>query len=198
VIAACATRTEARAAARVLGPDAVRRVGVGARRDPGVAAGTAVVSVGVCGALRRGIPPGTVVIPDRAGRPGGVPVALDAGLLGALRDAADRIGVHWCGGTLVTSGSVVSGAGPRARLAGDGWDAVDMETAALAGRGLRLAAVRAVLDTPDAELDPAWAVPWRAMADPRRWPQGLRLGRDTRRLTALAASVVAAAWLEGG
>lgn len=193
MLAVCATRVEAGAAARVLGRGAVRRVGMGAAGGLRPPPGAALVSLGVCGGLRPDVAPGTVVIPDRAGRPGCRSVALHPGLVAALRAAAERTGVAWRGGAMATSPVVVTGAAARAALAAEGWDAVDMETAALLDATVRVAAVRTVLDAPGQELDPAWARPWRALLDCRRWPEAVRLGRDTRSLTGRAARVVAAA-----
>jgi len=174
-IVVAATRVEARAAQRALGgAAAVVEVGValsrvrardGAASPPGLPLPPstwegAVVTCGVAGALRP-LPVGTVLVPERVGRPDGSTLACDPELVAALVAAAHRLGLAPERGPLLTADHLVVG-GERRRWAEHGYVAVDMETGLVPAR--RLAAVRVVLDGPDRELDPAW--------HGARWPPG--------------------------
>ena len=134
---ACAMTAEERAARR-LGPTAL--VGLGVAN--GVPDGR-LVSFGIAGALRDGLPVGTVIdatrVVDEAGAvlweggPLGVRAARTGTILGADRivdDPAERAALH------ETTGA----------------DAVDMESATLARSGRLAGCIRAISDTPDREL----------------------------------------------
>jgi 4-hydroxy-3-methylbut-2-enyl diphosphate reductase len=148
-----------------------------------------VLSVGLGGALTGDHPPGTVLVPDRVGGEDGQSWTTDRGWSDALRAASRRLGLHTAAGALVSTAEVVSGAG-RAALAARGYDAVDMESAAVAAQVARLAVLRVVLDTPSHEISPRWRRPGLAALDPRLWPQGYWLARNAPRFAARAAAVL--------
>jgi 4-hydroxy-3-methylbut-2-enyl diphosphate reductase len=193
VLVITATRLETRAARSVLDDRlTVLRVGVGGRpTDFGTA--QAIISVGLCGALDASLAPGDVVIPDEIGSTGGPRVQCAPWLVDALRSAAAERGDHCHRGPLLTVVRLVTGA-ERAVLAGDGWAAADMESAWLSDAGIPMAAVRVVLDTPAAEIDPAWERPLTALLRPRLWGQARRLAEEAPRHARLAAEIVGAAF----
>jgi hypothetical protein len=107
-------------------------------------------------------------------------------------EASRRLGYPTTTASLLSAEALVTHAG-RAMWAARGFAAVDMETAVLAGRVPRIAAVRVMLDTPSQEISPAWERPGRAALDPRNWREGDWLARAAPRLSRRAALVVAAA-----
>ncbi len=195
VTAFAAMAVEARPLRRRLAGNAAVRVdrsGIGLSRRLGRDYGT-LISCGLAGGLDGGLPTGTVVIPAAVALEAGTMQPCDPVLVALLRGAALRCGTTPHPGPLVTVGHVVSGA-ERARWAGLGYAAVDMESALLHERGQHFAAVRVVLDTPVRELSPAWARPRRAMATPWLWGEALWLARVAPRLCDLVARIVAEAF----
>jgi hypothetical protein len=189
VVVAAATRFEwtvCRAVART-----VPLVHTGVAGLPRLPSGSLVLSVGLCGALRRDLAPGTLVIPRHVGIAGGR-FATDKAASDALVAAARTRGVPAVEEDLVTTVTVVRGA-ERGRLAAEGYAAADMETGLLAAAGFRFAAVRVVLDNPDSELPAALAghAPW--WRRPLSAVGSVRLAVPATRGVALAARVAAAA-----
>ena len=183
---------EERAVRRAAPGVRVVRVGVGLGSTGPIAPTGVVLSVGLGGALTDERAPGTVVIPDRVAGEDGRSWATDAAWSDALRTASLRLGFPTAAGALVSTAEVVSGAG-RAALAQRGYDAVDMESAAVAAQVTRLAVLRVILDTPSHEISPRWSRPGLAALDPRLWPQGYWLARHSPRFAARAAAVLAEA-----
>jgi 4-hydroxy-3-methylbut-2-en-1-yl diphosphate reductase len=145
---------------------AVERTGMGlakagqaARRLSAVTPPAAIAIAGLGGALTSGLVPGDIVVADRLIDATGAEVArlVSAPLLAAeLR----RSGLRARTGTVVSADHIVAG-DERGALAALGADVVDMESTALAEaqRGVPLAVVRAVSDTPGVELfSPAGAL----------------------------------------
>jgi 4-hydroxy-3-methylbut-2-en-1-yl diphosphate reductase len=140
-------------AGRVPGARVVR-TGMGPARSAAadLAGAAAVLVAGVAGALSPALAPGDLVVASELRTPdGGVVPCPSAPLLAAaLRRSGLRVHV----GPLLTTDRVVTGR-ERAALAATGALAVDMESAALAaaaGPGVGVAAVRAVVDTPQHPL----------------------------------------------
>ena len=134
---ACAMGAEERIARR-LGPTA--RVGLAAAN--GVPEGR-LVSFGIAGALREGLPVGTVIDATRVVDESGA-VLWEGGPLGV---AAARTG------TILGATRIVDDPAERARLhAATGADAVDMESGALARSGRLAGCIRAISDTPSQGL----------------------------------------------
>ncbi len=138
LIYACAMTAEQRAARR-LGRTAL----VGLAVANGVPDGERLVSFGIAGALRAGLPVGTLIDATRVvdergsvlweGEPLGVVAARHGTILGADRivdDPAERAALH----------------------AATGADAVDMESATLARSGRLAGCIRAISDTPELKL----------------------------------------------
>ncbi|HEY6377989.1 MAG TPA: hypothetical protein VI316_02300 [Candidatus Dormibacteraeota bacterium] len=189
VVVVAATRFEwaiCRAVSRT-----VPLVHTGVAGVPRLPPGSLVLSVGLCGALRRDLAPGTLVIPRHVGIAGGR-FATDEAATEALLAAARARGVHAVEEDLVTTVTVVSGA-ERGRLAAEGYAAADMETGLLAAAGFRFATARAVLDGPDNELPVALAgnAPW--WRRPLSAVGSVRLAVPATRGVALAARIAAAA-----
>lgn len=154
--------------------------------------GDTVLSCGLAGGLRPGLPTGTLLLPREVRRPGGAMLRCDEALLEALAQGARALGVEPVFDPMLTAEAIVSG-DKRAYWAQQGYAGVDMETGRLTAS--RVAAVRVVLDTPENEISADWAVPWRALLKPSNWPQARWLAREVSRAAALAAAVVAASHL---
>jgi hypothetical protein len=154
--------------------------------------GDTVLSCGLAGALRPGLPTGTLLLPREVRRPDGTTLRCDEGLVEALARGARGLGVEPVFDPLLTAESIVNG-DERTHWAQRGYAGVDMETGRLTAQ--RVAAVRVILDTPENEISPDWAVPWRALLKPSNWPQARWLAREAPRAAALAAAVVAASHL---
>ncbi len=200
LVVLAATRVEARAARRALGGAVeVLEAGValGRLQAPGMTGlapspspweGT-VVTCGVAGALRP-LATGTVLVPDRVGRPDGSTLVCDPDLVAALVAAARGLGLVPERGPLLTADHLVLGE-ERRRWADRGYVAADMETGLVRAR--RVATIRVVLDGPGRELDPAW----RGARWPPVRPSALRqlpwLAREGPRCARRAAAVLAAA-----
>ena len=151
-----------------------------------------MLSVGLGGALTDEYSPGTVVVPHRVAGEDGATWPTDQAWSEALRAASQRLGFPTAAGTLVSTAEVVTGAG-RTALAKQGYDAVDMESAAVAAQVPRLVVLRVILDTPSHEISPRWSRPALAALDPRLWLQGYWLARNSPRFAARAAAVLAEA-----
>ncbi|WP_431926035.1 hypothetical protein [Nonomuraea jabiensis] len=128
--------------------------GIGPRRAARAAAGLAwkeaVAVVGFGGAAGRSLRPGDVLVASEVRFRGRVHPCPSAPLLAAQLAGA---GLPARVGPLVTADHVVRGA-ERHRLAAEGAYGVDMETGPLAraAAGRPLAAVRVIVDTPEAPL----------------------------------------------
>jgi 4-hydroxy-3-methylbut-2-enyl diphosphate reductase len=157
----CPLRLETRAVSSASAGATVVRTGAGmaraaaaAERLAGGSLPAAVAVAGVAGGLVPGLEPGTLVVADR------VLDAADGSLVAELPSAAliaaelRRRGLPAVIGTIASSDRLVRGSRARARLAGTGAVAVDMESAAVLRRawGRPVAVVRAVADTPGREL----------------------------------------------
>ncbi len=152
--------------------------------------GEIVVSCGLAGGLRPGLPTGTVVIPREVRRPDGKTLRCDPDLVDAFAASARRLGIEVHFDPLVTAAKIVRGIS-RAQWAVQGYVAVDMETGLIDAP--RVAAVRVVLDTPEREISEDWRTPLLAILKPWNWPQAIWLAREAPRAAELAASVVAGA-----
>lgn len=185
MVVAAAMRIEADAARRELRGSGVEvvRLGMGGTRLSLAEGAGPVLVVGVCGAL---VPlrPGMVVVPDEVGEAEGPPVRCDPALVARLREIAVARGWPVTGGRLLTLPRIVRGA-ERARWAAEGFTAVDMETAPVLRRWGG-AAVRVVLDSPDAELPRLADLPF-----PRHWPDAVRVGWRLPVYAQRAAAVLA-------
>lgn len=185
-----ALRLEERAVRRAAPSVRVVRVGVGLTSSAPIAATGIVLSVGLGGALTDEHAPGTVVVPDGVAGEDGKNWTTDPAWSVALRAASRALGFPTAAGTIVSTAEVVTGA-ERTALAAQGYGAVDMESAALAAQVPRLAVLRVILDTPSHEISPRWSRPGLAALDPRLWPQGYWLLRNSPRCAAQAAAVLA-------
>lgn len=182
-----ATSVEARAA-RGVAPAGVGVVECGIALDKHTHFDGLVISCGLAGGLRAGLPTGTVLVPVCVRRPDGSELQCDAAAVDALTRAAVRLGFTVVQDPLVTSAALVYGA-QRAQWAAQGFAGADMETGLLAAP--RVACVRVVLDTPDREISPAWVQPSRAMLQPRAWLDLPFLMREGPRCSRIAARVAA-------
>jgi adenosylhomocysteine nucleosidase len=184
-VAACATRTEARAARRFAARTAV--VGIGARRG---APDGALISFGLAGALHDGLACGDVLDATRV-------VDVDGNVLWEGRPLGlSRARV----GTILASDVVVDDPEDRRRLhEATGADAVDLESGPLARTGRLAGCVRAISDTPSRTLGPLgktvgsdgrveWTGLMRALARPRATRRAL--GGVRRALRSLEESAV--------
>lgn len=149
-----------------------------------------VISCGLAGGLRAGLPTGTVLVPARVRRPDGSHVQCDAAAVDALTRAAVRLGFTVVQDPLVTSSALVHGA-ERAQWAAQGYAGVDMETGLL--QAPRVACVRVILDTPEREISPVWVRPAGALLRPRAWLDLPFLTREGPRCSRIAARVAAQA-----
>jgi 4-hydroxy-3-methylbut-2-enyl diphosphate reductase len=166
-------RVEARAVTTGGPSTAVARTGAGMQRA--ATAGRrltdrpadAVAVTGVAGGLVPGLAAGTLIVADRVlhedGSPAGGPLPSAPLVAAALR----RRGLDVRVGPVVSTDRLVKGPAERARLAGLGALAVDMETAALVAQpwDRPLAVVRAVADTAEREVRSAATISggWRAL-----------------------------------
>jgi hypothetical protein len=185
-----ATRLETWAVRRAVQGGSVVEAGVGLSRLRARDIGHAVVTCGLAGAVRRGLPTGSVVIPEKVLRPGGEWVSCDPSLVGDLVAAARALGLEPERGPLGTAMTVVRGDG-RQSWAERGCVAVDMETGRLTAP--RIAAIRVVLDTPERDLSEVWGRPVLVFARPSAWGEALWLCREAPRCARRAAAVLAVA-----
>jgi hypothetical protein len=89
---------------------------------------------------------------------------------------------------LLTAPSLIVGH-ERLTWARRGFVAVDMESGLLAGRGLRVATIRVVLDGPEHDISSDWQRPWMSLLRPRLWRQLFWLSRAAPRYARRAALV---------
>lgn len=130
----------------------VVRTGAGAERARAFARGAATAVLGVCGAVAPGLAPGEVVVADALVDYDGSLIHLDAGTAADLAAALGAAGLPARTGTIASTARLTRGAAARRALAALGAVAVDLESAGLADAPDRPVVVRAVVDTPDAEL----------------------------------------------
>lgn len=194
VAVVAATGLEAKEARRALPGIRVYERGIGLSQGRG-GFGDAAVTCGLAGALRPGIPSGSVLIPAEVVCPDGSRRRCDPELVAAFTGAARSLGFEPILDPLYTAATLVRGV-ERAGLARNGCAGVDMETGLL--EAPRIAAVRVVLDTPERELTADWLNPVRALLDPRNWPEAAWLGREAPRYARRSAAVIAAAYLQAG
>lgn len=132
--------------------EAAKRLSATKRAGPGVGQPAAVAVAGLGGALGEGLSPGDIVVADRLLDAQGNEVARLASAP-LLANELRRLGLRARTGTIVSTDHIVTG-DERATLAALGADAVDMESTAVASQnwGAPLAVLRAISDTPGAEL----------------------------------------------
>jgi hypothetical protein len=164
------------AARRTLPGADVRWAGVRLARSKGACDGSIVVVCGLAGALTRSLRPGTVLVPERVGLPDGRTMDCNSELIHVLVTAARTLGFEPDTGPLLTARSIVVGPA-RQEWTNRGFVAVDMETGLLAGRNLRVATVRVVLDSPDHGISRQWLRPTGALLRPRLWSELFWLSR---------------------
>jgi len=184
-----ATRLEAWAVRRALRQGRIIEAGVGLRHLRANDLGEAVVSCGLAGGVRPGLPTGSVVIPKRVLRTDGEWVTCDPFLVDVLVGAARELGLEPELGAIGTAVAIVRGTA-RESWAERGCAAVDMETGLLTAP--RIAAVRVILDTPERDLSEVWRRPASAFVRPASWREALWLLREAPRCAGRAAAVVAA------
>jgi hypothetical protein len=158
-------------------------------RWKGVPQGSIVVVCGLAGALAPGLPPGTVLIPERVGLADGEFMQCDPALVQALVTAARALHFRPDTRPLLTAQSLIVGR-DRRDWCQRGFVAADMETGLLAGRNLRVATVRVVLDSPERGISPHWLRPTRALLQPSLWRELLWLSRMAPRYALRAAQVL--------
>lgn len=185
-----ATRLEAWAVRRTVRGEHIIQAGVGLRRLRRSEYGQVVVTCGLAGAVRPGLPTGSVIIPDRVLRPDGGWLTCDPSLVASLVAASRELGLEPDRGPLGTASTFVRGAA-RQSWVERGCVAVDMETGLLTAS--RIAAVRVVLDTPEQDLSEVWRRPALVLVHPEVWREALWLCRAAPRCARRAATVLAAA-----
>src|SRR6266478_2268237 len=92
-------------------------------------------------------------------------------------------------GPLLTAQSLITG-GDRRDWSQRGFVAADMETGLLAGRNLRVATIRVVLDSPERGISPDWLRPTRALLQPPLWRELFWLSRVAPQYALRAAHVL--------
>jgi hypothetical protein len=180
-----ATSVEAREVRRFATPG-VRIVECGIALAKDTSFDGLVISCGLAGGLRTGLPTGTVLVPRTVRRPDGSELECDPAAVDALTYAAVRLRCTVVQDPLLTSDTFVHGA-ERAVWAARGYAGVDMETGLLTAP--RIACVRVILDTPEREISPAWLQPARAMLQPRAWFDLPFLMREGPRCSKIAARI---------
>jgi len=185
-----ATRLETQAVRRMATGGRIIEAGIGLSRLRRDTVGDVVVTCGLAGAVRPGLPTGTVVVPARVRRPDGAWLTCDPALVSAFVAAARALGLEPSEGPLGTAGTFVRGI-ERRRWADCGCVAVDMETGLLTAE--RIAAVRVILDTPEREISDVWRRPILAFAHPEVWGEAVWLCRTAPRCARRAAAVLAGA-----
>ena len=185
------TFVEYLAARRMLSHAPVRWAGMRLTRWKGARPGALVVVCGVAGALAPGLPLGTVLIPEQVSLTDGQVMQCDPALVQALVAAAR--GLHYEPDTrpLLTAPSLIVG-NERADWYQQGFVAADMETGLLAGRQLRVATVRVVLDSPEHSISTDWLQPAKALLQPALWREMLWLAQKAPRCALRAAQVLKA------
>ncbi len=108
---------------------------------------------------------------------------------GRLRSAAASLGYSTVGEPMLTASEIVTGEA-REYWARHGFAVADMEAGRLMARGVRVATVRVVLDTPAHPIDEWWEQPARALLTPRLWRELLWLAWCAPRYSMCAARIV--------
>jgi hypothetical protein len=168
-------------------------------RWKGTQQGAAVVVCGLAGALAPGLPRGTVLIPEQVGLTDGQTMQCDPELVQALVKAAHTLHYQPDTRPLLTAPSLVIG-NERDDWYQKGFVAADMETGLLAGRHLRVATVRVVLDSPEYSISPDWLQPMKAVLQPALWREMFWLAQMAPRCALKAAEVLKAlpgTWPDG-
>ena len=163
--------------------------GVRLARWKGARQGSVVVVCGLAGALAPGLHPGTVLIPDWVGLADGRIVHCDPILVQALLKAARALHFQPDTGPLLTAQSLIVG-GDRHDWSERGFVAADMETGLLAGRNLRVATIRVVLDSPEHGISQDWLRPTSALLQPSLWKELFWLSRVAPQYALRAAHVL--------
>jgi hypothetical protein len=163
--------------------------GVRLARWKGVRQGSIVVVCGLAGALAHNLPSGTVLIPDRVGLADGRIMHCDPTLVQALVTAARTLHFRLDTGPLLTAQSLIVGS-DRHDWSQRGFVAADMETGLLAGRNLRVATIRVVLDSPEHGISLDWLRPTRALLQPSLWRELFWLSSVAPRYALRAAHVL--------
>jgi len=184
-----ATGLEAWALRRELRGVSVTRCGVALRRYKGTAHSEIAILCGLAGGLNDRIEPGSVAVPDVVGLPDGTRMKCDPIWTGRLRSAAASLGYSTVGGPMLTASEIVTGEA-REYWARHGFVAADMEAGWLMARGVRVATVRVVLDTPAHPIDGQWERPRRALFTVRLWTELLWLAWRAPRYSMCAARIV--------
>ncbi len=185
-----ATRLETWAVRRTVRDACILEAGVGLGRRRRTDYGQVAVTCGLAGAVRPGLPTGSVIIPDKVLRPDGEWLTCDPSLVASLVAASRELGWEPDRGPLGTASAFVRGAA-RQSWVERGCAAVDMETGLLTAS--RIAAVRVVLDTPERDLSEVWRRPALALAHPEVWREAVWLCREAPRCARRAAAVLAVA-----
>lgn len=185
------TWLEYRATRRTLPQAQISRTGISLARWQGANQGASVIVCGLAGALAPDLPAGTILVPSWIGLADGTKMQCDPLLVEMLTAAARTLRLPLDTGPMLTARTLVVGA-ERQRWFQQGFVAADMETGLLAGRDLRVATVRVVLDTPARELPPDLARPTRALFQPLFWRELLWLSNAAPRYARLAARVLKA------
>lgn len=173
----------------------ITHAGVGLRRMPVVSGRdesspeSAYVLCGVAGALSDDLPTGTVLIPDQVATTDGNVGECDRELTQVLRRAARSLGFEPARGMMLTASHMVTG-GERWDWANRGFVAADMEAGLLLWAGVRVAAVRVILDAPDRAISADWESPSHAVTQPRLWSQWLWLCWNAPLCSWRAAAIV--------
>lgn len=184
-----ATALECKALRRELPQASVIQTGMALEQNR-AGLGPVVVSCGLAGGLRDGLPTGTLLLPHEVRRPSGAMLQCDGELVELLTARARALGINPVFDPLLTSAEIVNGSA-RAQWAALGYAGVDMETGLLDAP--RVAAVRVVLDTPQREISTDWRTPLIAILKPWNWSQAFWMAREAPKAAALAARVAAGA-----
>lgn len=174
----------------------VYRAGMRLTRWKSAHQGSIVVVCGLAGALASGLAPGTILIPEQVGLVDGKFMRCDPALVQALVTAARSLRFQPDTRPLLTAPSLIVGR-ERNEWYRQGFVAADMETGLLAGRDLRVATVRVILDSPEYGISPDWLQPTRALLQPKLWRELLWLGRMAPRFALRAARVLKAVSASG-
>lgn len=164
--------------------------GVQLARWKGVCQGSNVIVVcGLAGALAPDLLPGTVLIPDQIGLADGRIMRCDSTLVQSLVTAARALHFRPDTRPMLTAHSLIVG-DERRDWFRRGFVAADMETGLLAGRNLRVATIRVVLDSPEHSISPDWLRPTRALLQPLLWRELFWLSCAAPRYALRAAQIL--------
>jgi hypothetical protein len=163
--------------------------GVQLARWKGVCQRANVIVCGLAGALAPDLLPGTVLIPDQIGLADGSIMRCDPALVQSLVTAAHMLHFRPDSRPMLTARSLIVG-NDRRDWFQRGFVAADMETGLLAGRNLRVATIRVVLDTPEHTISPDWLRPTKALLQPLLWRELFWLSSAAPRYALRAAQVL--------